>query len=165
MVEANGVRNVDQLAIAIVREHEGAMPGILDDQAELVVWGAAADTVGVDLAADFLRQEWRQVIAGNGISRRDDYFAVARAGRGGRLTRRERIDIWRVVEEFLKHTERPGRRTYLQLADDATLYLRSRVVSPVCRCDCRRGTGPAPGSLADAASTGAEGSRRSVHRR
>ena len=124
------VRNVDQLAVAIVREHEGAMPGILDDQAELVVWGAAADTAGVDLAADFLRQEWRQVILGNGISRRDDYLAVARAGRGGRLTRRERIDIWRVVEEFVKHTERPGRRTYLQLADEATRYLRSRVVRP-----------------------------------
>jgi hypothetical protein len=38
------VRNVDQLAEAIVREHEGAMPGILDDHAELAVWSAAADS-------------------------------------------------------------------------------------------------------------------------
>jgi len=48
----------------------------------------------------FFRDEWEQVIQANGVESREQYLRVARTGRGVRLNRATRAEVWRVFEEY-----------------------------------------------------------------
>ena len=120
------VINVDRLANRVVTEAEGRQPSILDDP--LALWQDVVDEEGFDFKPEFLSQEWEQVILAQGCDSRASYFSAVRSGRGVRLDRRQRAEVWRAVEAF---TQKAGdRRTYLQIAATAAGYLASRKVKP-----------------------------------
>ena len=55
---------------------------------------------GLELTDRFYNDEWEQVIQANGVTTREDYLRVARTGRGVRLNRAARAEIWPVFEEY-----------------------------------------------------------------
>ena len=55
---------------------------------------------GLELTNRFYNDEWEQVIQANGVTTREDYLRVARTGRGVRLNRAARAEIWPVFEEY-----------------------------------------------------------------
>ncbi len=65
-------------------------------------WETAVARSGVDdcRGASFYADEWRQVICSQGISTWDEYAHARRAGRGVRLNRKERADVWKVMDEY-----------------------------------------------------------------
>ena len=60
----------------------------------------AKKPVGLGFSDRFFNDEWEQVIQANGVESREEYLRVARTGRGVRLNRATRADIWRVFEEY-----------------------------------------------------------------
>ena len=54
----------------------------------------------------FLHDEWSQVVLGQAIGSREEYFRARRAGRGRTLNRAQRADVWRLVEQFTKRLAR-----------------------------------------------------------
>ena len=54
----------------------------------------------LDLSSRFYNDEWEQVIQANGVTTREEYLRVARTGRGVRLNRASRAEIWPVFEEY-----------------------------------------------------------------
>lgn len=51
--------------------------------------------------ASFLSNEYQHVILYNDIKTSDEYFKISRIGRGQPLTRKQRIEIWRLVEMYI----------------------------------------------------------------
>lgn len=130
LLEVVDVLNVDRFAHHVVREAEGAMPSIIDQGVLHDLWEEKALELGVDLTAAFLVQEWEQVVLAQGIQARDEYFRASRAGRGVRLDRRQRADLWKVVEAATQEMEARNQRTYLQIAAKAAGYLQQERVKP-----------------------------------
>ena len=130
LLDVTEVLNVDRLAYRVVQDHEGAAPRIADHAEETRLWNLVIDELGLDLRPGFLAHEWDQIILAQDLRSRDAYFQAPRAGRGTRLDRRGRAQVWRAVEEFERHLVDLGQRTYLQLASAAAGYLRSRTVRP-----------------------------------
>jgi hypothetical protein len=124
------VLNVDRLAHQVVREAEGGQPKVAQDDEMNRLWNDVVDELGLPWTPTFLRQEWVQIILSQGISSRDAYLMASRPGRGRRLTRRERAEIWRGVEDATNRLVLSGRRTYLQMADAAAGFLGARTVRP-----------------------------------
>jgi hypothetical protein len=124
------VLNVDRLAHQAVREAEGGQPKVAQDDELNGLWNDVVDELGLPWTPTFLRQEWVQIILSQGISSRDAYLTASRPGRGRRLTRRERAEIWRAVEDATNRLVMSGRRTYLQMADAAAGFLAARTVRP-----------------------------------
>jgi superfamily I DNA/RNA helicase len=124
------VLNVDRLAYRIVRDAEGHGPVVVGGPGVRALWQDVADDRAVDLGADFLATEWEQVVLAHGCASRDDYLTVSRAGRGVRLDRRQRAEVWKAVEAFNRRLVDTGRRTSLQLCAAAEGYLRERSVKP-----------------------------------
>lgn len=60
----------------------------------------AKKPLGVGFSDRFFNDEWEQVIQANGVESREEYLRVARTGRGVRLNRATRAEIWRVFEEY-----------------------------------------------------------------
>lgn len=124
------VLNVDRLAHQVVREAEGGQPKVVQEDELTRLWNDVVDELGLPWTPTFLRQEWVQIILSQGISSRDGYLTASRPGRGRRLTRRERAEIWRAVEDATNRLVLSGRRTYLQMADAAAGFLAARTVRP-----------------------------------
>ena len=70
--------------------------------------------LGLGLPDRFFSDEWEQVIQANGVESREEYLRVARTGRGVRLNRATRAEIWRVFEEYRAQLAERG---VLEVAD------------------------------------------------
>jgi superfamily I DNA/RNA helicase len=130
LLERVDVVHVDTLASRFVRDNEGPGVRLLTGREEDDLWSDVVDELGTGFSSTFVRQEWRHVVLAQDVSSRDAYFAAPRPGRGVRLTRRQRAEVWKAIEEFTNRVVERGARTFLQLADAAAGYLASRSVKP-----------------------------------
>jgi hypothetical protein len=79
---------------------------------------ACADAViGTSVEPGFLAEEWEQVVLGGGVTTRDEYLAVARSGRGRRLSRAQRVQVWTCVDRLTTELSVMNRYTWEQLRD------------------------------------------------
>ncbi|WP_320777934.1 UvrD-helicase domain-containing protein [Streptomyces sp. CRN 30] len=115
------VSHVDQLALRVVREAEpGSRKQTIDDSQAVREWRALLDELGeTDWDAEFLHDEWTQVILGQAVGTRTDYFRARRAGRGRNIGRAERAAVWQLAERFTQRLDRLGRQTWDQVAERA----------------------------------------------
>ncbi|MEV0007885.1 UvrD-helicase domain-containing protein [Streptomyces sp. NPDC047973] len=115
------ITHVDQLATRLVSE---AAPGSakrrIDDTTALREWRELLVEAGESRwSAEFLSDEWNQVILGQAVTSRSDYFTARRAGRGRSVTRPERAGIWQLAERFTQRLETKGLETHRQVAERA----------------------------------------------
>jgi superfamily I DNA/RNA helicase/mRNA-degrading endonuclease RelE of RelBE toxin-antitoxin system len=115
------VVNIDALAAKVLTEAE---PGIrrhwMDDSKAIEAWESLLLELGVtNWDARFLHDEWSQVILGQALSSRDEYFRARRAGRGRTLNRVQRADVWQLVEQFSKRLREQNLWTFRQVAAEA----------------------------------------------
>ncbi|MGW1105689.1 UvrD-helicase domain-containing protein [Streptomyces sp. NPDC002540] len=115
------ISHVDQLALRVVREAEpGSAKQTLDESQALREWRAMLDELGeTGWDAQFLHDEWSQVILGQAVVSRTEYFRARRAGRGKNIARAERAEIWQLTERFTQRLDRLGRQTWEQVAERA----------------------------------------------
>ncbi|MBU1737089.1 MAG: UvrD-helicase domain-containing protein [Proteobacteria bacterium] len=68
----------------------------------IAFWKKALDLVPAELGLDdtFYREEWERVIQAQSITSFAEYLKASRIGRGVRLSRKNRKDIWPVFEEY-----------------------------------------------------------------
>lgn len=74
------------------------------------VWREVAQSVDSGLDAklatpSFLESEYVAVVLANRITTLEQYAKVARPGRGVRLSRSQRIGVWKLVEAFRRHSQ------------------------------------------------------------
>lgn len=115
------ISHVDQLALRAVREAEpGNRKRIIDEAQAVREWRALLDELAESSwEAEFLHDEWTQVILGQAVSSRTDYFRARRAGRGRTVSRAERAEIWQLAERFTQRLDRLGLQTWDQIAERA----------------------------------------------
>ncbi|MDN5385256.1 AAA family ATPase [Streptomyces sp. LB8] len=115
------ISHVDQLALRTVQEAEpGNRKRIVNEAQAVREWRSLLDELGEDgWEAEFLHDEWTQVILGQAITSRTDYFRARRAGRGRTVSRAERAEIWQLTERFAQRLDRLGVQTWDQIAERA----------------------------------------------
>ncbi|MET9794306.1 UvrD-helicase domain-containing protein [Nocardiopsis alba] len=116
------VVNIDQLASRIVNESgQGRQRRrTINDQQAVREWQDMLTELGeTTWDADFLNAEWSQVILGQSVRTRGEYYRARRAGRGQRVSRAQRAEIWQLVERFTMRLEERGVWTFRQVAEAA----------------------------------------------
>src|ERR1700761_376675 len=115
------VINIDALASKVVTEAEpGARRHWMDDAKALEAWEELLLELGVTAwDARFLNDEWSQVVLGQALGSRDEYFRARRAGRGRTLNRVQRAEVWPLVEQFTKRLRQQNLWTFRQVAAEA----------------------------------------------
>ena len=63
---------------------------------------------GLPHEKSFYQDEWNSVIQTNAITTREQYLQVSRVGRGTRLDRRARAEIWKVFEAYRENLDEHG---------------------------------------------------------
>lgn len=66
------------------------------------LWESATRATGDDLdyPDGFFEEEWSSVVQAQGITTLQEYAKAPRTGRGVRLDRKKRIEVWKVFEEY-----------------------------------------------------------------
>ncbi|WP_406730824.1 UvrD-helicase domain-containing protein [Streptomyces sp. NBC_01794] len=113
--------HVDQLAMRVVREADpGSAKRRIDDGQALREWRQMLVEAGENRwDAEFLSDEWNQVILGRAAHTRSDYFQARRAGRGRSVNRADRAEIWQLAERFTQRLDLKGLETHRQVAERA----------------------------------------------
>ncbi|MBL7487316.1 UvrD-helicase domain-containing protein [Frankia sp. AgB1.9] len=135
------VTHIDQLAARVLGENTSTQhrkKRVSDQVAASELRQLLAEVSEIRWEAPFLFDEWDQVILGQSVTTRADYFAVRRAGRGTALTRVERNQVWKLVEQFTARLDKLGMETWGQAAERAARYETDRA-----RRVAERGTTPA----------------------
>lgn len=111
------VRNIDKVAMSVAKP-AGTSPAFQGDLDLLTRWQQLlAEQPGTStFDARFLNGEWAQVVLAQGIQTRDEYFAARRRGRGRRVNRAERAEIWALIEAFERRLEDDHAIGFKQLA-------------------------------------------------
>ncbi|MEV4670851.1 UvrD-helicase domain-containing protein [Actinomadura sp. NPDC049382] len=123
------IKHIDQLAQSVLNEN--TTPGsqrslITDDQALDVLREVLFEHDEQRWDAEFLFDEWEQIILGQSLATRQDYFKARRAGMGRALTRPERAAIWKLLDQFTLRLNGLGRETWAQAAERAARYEMER---------------------------------------
>ncbi|MFM8935579.1 MAG: 3'-5' exonuclease [Vulcanococcus sp.] len=78
---------------------QGLQVRVFNEEARDSCWSLAMDLASVpDLNERFYREEWKEVVLAQGCRSRDDYLMARRVGRGTRLSRPQRAQIWPVFD-------------------------------------------------------------------
>ena len=87
------------------------------------LWEKALALAPDGFPSTFFRDEWELVAQTHGCARWEDYRKASRAGRGVRLSRKQRRAIWPVFEEYRNQLERAGLREPEDAVRDATTLM------------------------------------------
>lgn len=71
------------------------------------------------LPEGFYRTEWEDVVQAQDITSSDQYIKAPRLGRGTRLSREQKKQIWTVFEEYRAQLNEQGRKEFVDLIRDA----------------------------------------------
>ena len=79
---------------------QGLQVRVFNEEARDSCWSLAMDVADTSLGLDdrFYREEWKDVVLAQGCRSRDDYLVARRVGRGTRLSRPQRAQIWPVFD-------------------------------------------------------------------
>jgi superfamily I DNA/RNA helicase/mRNA-degrading endonuclease RelE of RelBE toxin-antitoxin system len=110
--------NIDRLASRVVNQAKATgTKRVIADNRVPELWQAFLLETGESAwDAEFLAAEWTQVILGQVLNSRSDYFKARRPGRGKSLSREDRDEIWRLTERFTKWLDDQGTWTWRQVA-------------------------------------------------
>ncbi|MEV5650223.1 3'-5' exonuclease [Nocardia sp. NPDC052254] len=93
------------------------------------VWREIAQPLGSGLdqrlsTPAFLENEYVSVVLANQVTSLEQYVRVPRAGRGVRLSRSQRIAVWKLVDSFRRHSRTDGSFSFPEILAVAAEYLR-----------------------------------------
>ncbi|MFJ5679708.1 UvrD-helicase domain-containing protein [Streptomyces sp. NPDC093097] len=123
------IKHIDQLAQNILNENKaaGAQRSLInDDQALDTLREVLFEHDEQRWDAEFLFDEWEQIVLGQSVTSRQDYFKARRAGMGRPLSRPERAAVWKLLDQFTLRLNGIGRETWAQAAERAARYEMER---------------------------------------
>ncbi|MDO4231345.1 MAG: AAA family ATPase [Lautropia sp.] len=123
------VINLDRWAVNFLGRTEYAFKPLYEEKKRREYWDRAVAACvdldfdallpGIRKPAVFLRAEYERVILPQGCESADDYMRAKRAGRGGKLGRLQKKNLWRVFAEYRKLLEDAGLREPEEVFRDA----------------------------------------------
>ncbi len=81
-----------------------------------------------DRPASFYKEEWDRVVQPQEVDSLDGYLSARRVGRGTRLNRKERTQVWSVFQRFRELLEEHGLSDWQDLMREARLYIEKQKI-------------------------------------
>ena len=119
------VINLDAWVVSFLKKQGYDYGLLMDSREETRLWKEAYSEkpADADLSMAFFQEEWAKVIQPQSVTSVDEYKRASRIGRGTRLNRQQRVDIWPVFERY-RHLLASN---HLKEADDAYRDARSLI--------------------------------------
>lgn len=99
------LNNLDNLVMKAARDAGLVAKGtrvldFSDHKKAVELWQSVIDFKLTTYSADFLHAEYQQVILYQGITSANEYYHAARQGRERRISRKNKVEIWKLIEAY-----------------------------------------------------------------
>lgn len=127
--------NIDQVVLKLARNY-GILPAdykVLDYEGGNLaeeLWKQVLEFEASEFDEKFLAEEYTNVIGYNNITDSSQYLRQSRVGRSKPVSRRQRLDIWALVEKYNALKESRKRIDRVDLFNKVTDYLNSNNIRP-----------------------------------
>lgn len=98
------ITNIDKLAFSLAKEM-----GVIDQEAGFIledqekrVWEEVLQYLPSTKDESFLSEEYNEVILRNNVKSLEEYLKTPRLGRSARIGRKDKVEAWKLIEEFKK---------------------------------------------------------------
>jgi hypothetical protein len=102
--------------------------GYFSPEQEREIWSKALEKVPSQFDVDFLFAEYNEVVLPLNITSFDSYLTASRVGRNARIGRKDKVEIWKILEEF--NLQKAGNYSKLELCNLLSTYFSSQKVKP-----------------------------------
>jgi len=122
------VKNLHAWARSFYEQQVGRRLAVLeDDNRRQDLMSQAATVISGDpFSISFFLEEWDQVVQPQEVSTREGYFLARRVGRGTRLGRQQRTEVWKVLARYREILEDQGLLEWQDVVREARRYLENR---------------------------------------
>lgn len=128
--------NIDKLVLDMARRYD-----LLPEKASILDYGATSrqsedlweDIVSDNLStfnAAFLKREYLDVIVYNNVSTLEEYYRQSRVGRSAPVTRKQRAEIWGLVEQYIIQKKEAGLYDRNEVFNLVSNYLNEHDLHP-----------------------------------
>lgn len=127
------VTNIHSWVANFMRKHGHTLRIVQDEQRRHLFEMAMTEAPDQIYPLSFYLDEWDEVVQPQDVSTRDDYLTARRVGRGVRLTRRQRDDVWRVLGRYRELLDQERRIEWPDAVREARLYIEKQDIAlPYC---------------------------------
>ena len=123
------VTNLHSWAVGFLRSR-GQDFRIVQGSERTSCWKQALEGEVSGLPRSFYMDEWDHVIQAQGIESREAYFRASRGGRGTRLSRTRRADVWKVMARYREILDAEGMVEWPDVIREARTCLESADAEP-----------------------------------
>lgn len=122
------VKNIHAWARSFYEQQVGRRVAVLEDGPQRREFMSQAATMASTDAygVPFYLDEWDQVIQAQEVDSKEAYFRARRVGRGTRLGRKQRAEIWTVLARYRELLESEGLLEWQDLVREARLFIEGR---------------------------------------
>jgi superfamily I DNA/RNA helicase len=129
------LNNLDNLAMKSARDAGLIAKGnrVLDfsDHKEAVeIWQSVIDFKLTSYSAEFLHAEYQHVILYQGITSADEYYHAARRGRERRISRKNKVEIWKLIEAYEELKKQEGFVDLFEVYNALTAHYNAAAIKP-----------------------------------
>lgn len=108
--------------------------GYFSPDQEREIWTKALEIVPSQFDVEFLFAEYNEVILPQNVNSLDAYLTASRVGRNARIGRKDKIEIWKILEEFNK--QKAGNYSKLELCNLLATFFNAQKVKPYAHVIC-----------------------------
>jgi superfamily I DNA/RNA helicase len=101
-----------------------------DHKKAVEMWRSVIDFKLTTYSADFLHAEYQHVILYQGITSADEYYHAARRGRERRISRKDKVGIWKLIEAYEDLKKQEGFVDLFEVYNTLTAHYNASTVKP-----------------------------------
>jgi superfamily I DNA/RNA helicase len=90
---------------------------------------ALAEAGSGEHSASFCQEEWERVVQAGDATSRDEYLTASRQGRGARLSRPQRVRLWKVFERYRELLDEQREVEWSDVIRETRLFIEKNKVS------------------------------------
>ncbi|HFR4160756.1 TPA: UvrD-helicase domain-containing protein [Bacillus cereus] len=121
------VTTVHSFATKLLRQFDSSFQTINKETGSKVeeAWKISVSMDELGLEESFYREEWEEVVQTIGITTEREYLTAKRIGRGTRINRLQRKQIWKVFEDYRNFLNRHQIKEWVDIVREARLLLEN----------------------------------------
>ncbi len=126
--------NIDRLVADLCKSLLGSQTGLITSEQSKKLWEQALEISPSQFDTDFFLSEYDEVITPQKVKSLEEYLTASRLGRNSRIGRKDKMEIWPVVEAFKKL--KGGNFSKIECCQSLADHFSSQVEKPFSHIIC-----------------------------
>jgi hypothetical protein len=126
------VKHLQEVARDVLAARGVKMPAVAYPKQMREAWRQAIDYSETEFPKIFYQEEWDKVVQAQDVVDLDEYLRARRAGRGQRLSRAQRKQVWEVLAEYRRALDTAGFCEHADIVREARMILQRGASGYVC---------------------------------